>query len=638
MTCTYSKDEIGKCLHFILLDCNEDGQADEECSEKRSTEDTNSKEVNSTARGASWWPCLRSDNPQKIIDICAQVGYLQDGTLELELADVAMDFFLNADYSTTDENVSLAVLLGGRTMPLPTNASRFILNMDGNLTSRPYKGSTSQLFQLGARCRTDVALREAIQDMRLFAPAYARPKHSNKRTAVASQEEDDSAKKRAKSSNDGTQKCPPSSALTENGPVPVAKPADTIPAPAGEASLPVKAATNEATIDKVNVAPTETPDVPSTAAAVSAVGVVRVDKSTTAAANASTNQPNVGAPSTSAQAALTAEASAPTDADKASTAQKALTNSPSSNDTGVAMNTEAAFADNSSVEKQLTSKVTDGVADESDIRGTAANTSEATNEINTPLTRASKQRQENQTGSAKNSTSAKVIKSRPSTTKAKTKKGTIARSTPKSVALKNNAPSTASSVDLIELEKPDFKTIKPLLEKVGYTFHWKKKQFCRPVGDGGQAFLSKENFRRDLCAYGVTCNCGNADIDHGCECWTDTEAYDIHRWVRYAVIGGTCQSTCVPLIQSNDAKLLLLELGFSEYHFVSKGWFSPGIALPGFNQENGVEGESFFHARKDLWNHLGRFGLPETCNFDEMSPEDRLKLEFHLSANYRDTL
>ena len=182
------------------------------------------------------------------------------------------------------------------------------------------------------------------------------------------------------------------------------------------------------------------------------------------------------------------------------------------------------------------------------------------------------------------------------------------------------------------------------LEKVGYSFNYgtkgrtkKVNKFCRPARDGGLVFQSEQSFRQDLCSFGVTCNCGKANMEKGCSCWNGDEAYAIHLWVRYAVLRGKCKSKTSTLITSNEAKQLLLKIGFSEYYF-SSGAHSPGFAFPGVNQTSGAEGETFFHRIKDLWTHLSRFGLPESCDFDKLSTVDRFNLEFHLAANYPDTL
>jgi len=175
-------------------------------------------------------------------------------------------------------------------------------------------------------------------------------------------------------------------------------------------------------------------------------------------------------------------------------------------------------------------------------------------------------------------------------------------------------------------EHSQFSDIKGLLVRGGY--HFGQELFCRPGGNpaqnkdarlGRDFFDTLASFRSSLCRFGVN------DPGH----WSFDEKKKIHEWVRMEVIRSVDQREELPdheLLNDNKAWDLMQELGFQWKPFKSCGEFGffPGVEI-------GIEGHDMFHEQKDLLKRLGRFGLPDTCNFANIDLTALLSLEVYLT-------
>jgi hypothetical protein len=184
---------------------------------------------------------------------------------------------------------------------------------------------------------------------------------------------------------------------------------------------------------------------------------------------------------------------------------------------------------------------------------------------------------------------------------------------------------------LLELKCPIFSSVRVVLQRGGYAF---STFYCRPCG---AAFPTAEQLRSDLCAYGVSCRCdykSNGCEGFPCLCWDDGDKLLIHKWVRYNVIRGPRQSGIVFQLNRTKALHYIKRLGFgcarsSEYE--RKGWGYPGAKDEA--DENGMDGVNTFFSWDGLMLSLCRFGLPESCEFGNLSHDERLSLELYI-ANY----
>ena len=180
-----------------------------------------------------------------------------------------------------------------------------------------------------------------------------------------------------------------------------------------------------------------------------------------------------------------------------------------------------------------------------------------------------------------------------------------------------------------EVDIPTFAEVREALEKGGCKFNLNlNKKYCR--SGKSAVFKTEEAFRRDLCANGVNCRCGSADEEKACECWDENDKWSIKLWVRYAVIGGTPQSDKVHLIDLKQALILLTRLGF----IYLKSRMFDGYGFPGvLSTEDGIMDKTMFREEKNMWKYLSRYDLPESCNYEMLSADERLSLEYLLSTN-----
>jgi hypothetical protein len=220
---------------------------------------------------------------------------------------------------------------------------------------------------------------------------------------------------------------------------------------------------------------------------------------------------------------------------------------------------------------------------------------------------------------------------RSSATEGKTK-------SPKPASSIATAPSKAKSVSLEFVEIPTFKDVKTILTKGGYTID--RNNGCRrppymfedDADDSthsstmpAESFTTIAKLRHDLCVHGVNCRCGTAmEEDKACKCWSEDEKWLVKLWVRYNVIRGPIkESSPVSVISPHLAKQYLIRLGYCRRQLES----------PLLTEEQ----------IRDLFRYLSRYGLPSqqsegsndlSCNYTQLTPEERFSLEYFLSTNY----
>jgi hypothetical protein len=192
---------------------------------------------------------------------------------------------------------------------------------------------------------------------------------------------------------------------------------------------------------------------------------------------------------------------------------------------------------------------------------------------------------------------------------------------PTTATKKKEAP---KQCELVEI--PSFEEVKPALIKGGYKFT--AKSFFRPPISGKdsiapQRFASIAALRRDLCIYGVNCQCGQRDEAAACTCWTADEKWYIKLWVRYDVMrGGVKNPGPVPILAPHVAQQYLIRLGYYSRQLSSSLLTTDQV--------------------HDLFRYLSRFGLPmknsgnedATCDYTQLTPLERLSLEYFISSSH----
>lgn len=191
------------------------------------------------------------------------------------------------------------------------------------------------------------------------------------------------------------------------------------------------------------------------------------------------------------------------------------------------------------------------------------------------------------------------------------------------------------------LEIPSYQNVRSALIKGGYKLPTIKEVkagnlYCRPCG---QEFETLTELRSDLCAYGVSCQCGGITSDNAmidtleapCQCWTSDDKWIIHLWVRYFVVKGSRRSAEVDKISEGLVWKYLHRLGFSK---MTKS----GLEVYGFPKvekpSHGTVGVNMFSTLRDVVHHLSRFGLPESCNVNTLRPDQQMELEYHISTSH----
>jgi hypothetical protein len=175
---------------------------------------------------------------------------------------------------------------------------------------------------------------------------------------------------------------------------------------------------------------------------------------------------------------------------------------------------------------------------------------------------------------------------------------------------------------------PTTRDVLPILTKLGYKSI--NSKYYRPglsvmdkknLIDGVHFFSSASELRRFLCRRGVElqANVALSEEDKG----------TLQKWVRYSICPALRNETMVPVAARkplNSIHSPLVKLGFSfrlfEYYLPGTVPITKlGISINGFLL-NGPEG---------LWSSLCRGGLPDNCDFNNISESDRLRLELFLT-------
>jgi len=176
---------------------------------------------------------------------------------------------------------------------------------------------------------------------------------------------------------------------------------------------------------------------------------------------------------------------------------------------------------------------------------------------------------------------------------------------------------------------PTFAQVRNLFTKAGYIF--RENLFCRPGMDpstnpnaklDSDFFKIETAFRNHLCAYGI-----NGDID----VWDEDEQLCVKKWVRYNVVksvdldGNELPDHDVP--SNSRAMALLMSIGCKYTNRTSDSVYT----LPGISKKQAEQGVGSFEKSGDLFTHLSRFGLPDSCDFSKISARERLNLEMFLA-------
>ena len=202
---------------------------------------------------------------------------------------------------------------------------------------------------------------------------------------------------------------------------------------------------------------------------------------------------------------------------------------------------------------------------------------------------------------------------------------------PSSATAVTPAASVAASVsrknvEMIELV--EFNDVKPLLKRGGFIF--RRGLYALPGMDpeknpSAQAdvdfFASEEDFRRNLCNYGVP------DSPK----WTDDARELIGRWVRYYIFGSVWSRSTIPFLDEISpchATKLLLRIGFQHHFGLGDEWYFPGVKEGSIPRELGVNQFSEDH---DMLKRVIRFGFPDNCRWDEIAEAERIQLIVHLA-------
>ena len=192
---------------------------------------------------------------------------------------------------------------------------------------------------------------------------------------------------------------------------------------------------------------------------------------------------------------------------------------------------------------------------------------------------------------------------------------------------KKKAPITATDSKGKEQKKQEpigyeplvsFRSVKALFEMAGYSF--KRDKYCFPGMDpdantcavkGTDYFVTLKDFRAYLCANRI----------RKYDKWSAEELGRLDKWVRYFIYGTSETDQKIPIyepMKRQNVFPVLKTVGF-RHHFGSmeETWF-----------HNHAPGWKFTKEYEGLWNHILRFGLPDSCKFADDT--DRFRLFVHL--------
>ena len=185
-----------------------------------------------------------------------------------------------------------------------------------------------------------------------------------------------------------------------------------------------------------------------------------------------------------------------------------------------------------------------------------------------------------------------------------------------------------------------FEEIKNRLEALGYTFvqhpdmHEIIRYYCRPNGnpeinptaiENEDYFTSLQDFRKYLCQNGVECSDGQLPWDNGENGKETTEM--IIDWVRYSIL---------TTIDTKSEK----EKRITYYPMEKKGIFGllqeiKVVKLRGYDwvlRHN----EKVRGPEEEIWNYLGKHGLPQEAKSKIEEKEELLALEVLIADVYED--
>jgi len=185
-----------------------------------------------------------------------------------------------------------------------------------------------------------------------------------------------------------------------------------------------------------------------------------------------------------------------------------------------------------------------------------------------------------------------------------------------------------------------WRVVKPLLARMGHIFYeqnvdhqGREELFCRPNGDprtntnaieGEDYFKDRSHYRAYLCAHGVEYVGNSSAVNED-----DREL--VCYWVRFHIFtqkeNGGEKNRRIADLELLGKKWYIKLLQRIGYKYES-GALTDGYVIPGAAKKR-------YFTEKELWRHLGRYGLSPSCEFEKFeSREERIALEIHILRKY----
>jgi hypothetical protein len=145
--------------------------------------------------------------------------------------------------------------------------------------------------------------------------------------------------------------------------------------------------------------------------------------------------------------------------------------------------------------------------------------------------------------------------------------------------------------------------------------------------------MNATRMRTYLCAYGIDCKKWCVGYE-----WSDEQKELIAKWVRMAIVPALRHAREIPdeaRIPLKSARLhgLLMKLGFGYRN--SGEYYLPGVK-PQVIHGISINGKQL-KGENGMLVYLARFGLPpKTCKFENLTKEERLRLELYISNCEKD--
>lgn len=207
------------------------------------------------------------------------------------------------------------------------------------------------------------------------------------------------------------------------------------------------------------------------------------------------------------------------------------------------------------------------------------------------------------------------------------------------LASQSPASSIVSTTSTDEWALPLFTEIRPLLQKVGFKFQ--TNHDCLPNVDPSKEqfvldrdyFMNATRMRTYLCAYGIDCKKWCVGYE-----WSEEQKELIAKWVRMAIVPALRHAKEIPVearipLKPTQLHRLLLKLGFR--YKDSGEYYLPGVK-PQVKHGISINGKQL-KGENGMLVYLARFGLPpKTCKFENLTKEERLRLELHISGCEKD--